>query len=121
MLHGSSYLAYFSDALLRAAWVDGDLAQFARESKWWHRADPGMGMIHSVVEIRCINDALELVLPTDDAETITRALDAIGHLGKVVDSRLPIEQTEVDGAFIDCMDRVQTCVQVARPLHEAEL
>ena len=44
MLHGGSYIAYFSDALLRAAWVEGNLADVAREPKWWHRDDPGMGM-----------------------------------------------------------------------------
>ncbi|WP_158677197.1 hypothetical protein [Arthrobacter sp. PGP41] len=41
MLHGSNYNAYFSDALLHAAWVDGSLGSDAEEPSWWHRDDPG--------------------------------------------------------------------------------
>lgn len=119
MLHGGSYIAYFSDAILRAAWVEGDLVQFAREPKWWHQDDPGMGMNNSAIEIRCLDDGLELVVPPEDGETRSHALDVIGDLGKVVESRLVIEQVELDGVLIDRQDRVQNCIQVVRALHGA--
>ena len=73
MLHGGSYNAYFSDALLRAAWVEGDLADIAREPKWWHRDDPGMGMSQSSVEIRCLNDSFEVVVPEDNEDVAMQA------------------------------------------------
>ena len=88
MLHGGSYIAYFSDALLRAAWVEGNLSSAAREPKWWRRSDPGMVMKHSAVEIRCVDDGFEIVGPPDDPEMTTRALDAIGHLGRVAEDRV---------------------------------
>ena len=79
MLHGGSYIAYFSDALLRAAWVAGDLAQVSREPRGWHRDDPGMGMIQSVVEIRCLDDSFEVVIPADDEEATSRVKTVLTH------------------------------------------
>ena len=84
MLHGGSYTAYFSDALLRAAWIEGDLGAIAREPRWWHRDDPGMGMKHSAVEIRCVDDGFDVVLP------VRRQLD----LGNGLERHQPFPPSE---------------------------
>lgn len=121
MLHGGSYIAYFSDALLRAAWVEGDLGHVAREPKWWHRDDPGVGMSNSVVEIRCVDEGFELVLPADDEATATRALDVVQQFGGAGGSRILIGQDEFDGVPTDSQDRVQVCIKLVRALHIAGL
>ena len=66
LLHGSHYNAYFSDALLHAAWIEGDLGDVAEEPSWWRHEDPGLTLKESRIEIRCDDDAYELVLPVDD-------------------------------------------------------
>lgn len=121
MLYGGSYNAYFSDALLRAAWIEGNLGAIAREPRWWHRDDPGMGMNHSAVEIRCVDEGLELVLPVDDQATTALALDAIQQFPGVNQNRIIVEQEDRDGVPIDTKDRVQMCIRIARALHEAGL
>ncbi|CUR58016.1 conserved hypothetical protein [metagenome] len=121
MLHGGSYNAYFSDALLRAAWTEGNLGAIAREPRWWHRDDPGMSMNRSAVEIRCVDDGLELVLPVDDEATSALAIGAIQQFSGVNENRIRVDQGGPDGVPIDHEDRVQMCVRVARALHEAGL
>ena len=52
ILHGSSYTAYFTDALLMAAWTDGSLDKVAEKPSWWRRDDPGLRLRKSKVELR---------------------------------------------------------------------
>lgn len=121
MLYGGSYIAYFSDALLRAAWTEANLGAIANEPRWWHRDDPGMGMKRSAVEIRCVDDGFELVLPADDEVTTALAMDAIQQFSGANENRILVEQEDRDGQPIDSEDRVQMCIRVARALHEAGL
>lgn len=121
MLHGGSYIAYFSDALLRAAWTEGKLGGIAREPRWWHRDDPGMGMNRSAVEIRCLDEGFELVLPADDEEAAKRALDAVQQFDSVDANQIFVDQAPRDGLLIDSEDRVQVCINLLRALHEAGL
>ena len=68
LLHGSNYTAYFSDALLRAAWVEGGLGRRRGGTELVApRNDPGLTLKKSRIEIRC-EDALELVPPDGDGE-----------------------------------------------------
>ncbi|MFW5473165.1 DUF262 domain-containing protein [Knoellia sp. CPCC 206450] len=117
MLHGGSYNAYFSDALLRAAWVDGGLTDLAREPKWWHRDDPGMGMRHSAVEIRCVDDGFEVVLPNEDDDVAARVMTALESFAGSIGSRVVLKQDEHDGVLIDSEDRVQICASLVKHLH----
>lgn len=119
MLHGGSYIAYFSDALLKAAWVEGNLGDLAREPKWWHRDDPGMGMNQSSVEIRCLNDSLEVVLPADDEEATTLVTSVLANFPSVTGNRVLIDQTAVGETMVDREDRIQVCINLVRELHEA--
>jgi hypothetical protein len=121
MLHGGSYIAYFSDALLRAAWVEGNLGDFAREPKWWHRDDPGMGMNQSSIEVRCLDDSLEVVLPEDDEEAATRVTSVLKHFPGVAGNRVHIEQASVDNGLVDREDRIQVCIRLVRELGNAGL
>jgi hypothetical protein len=121
MLHGGSYNAYFSDALLRAAWVEGNLGSISRQPRWWHRDDPGMGMNRSAVEIRCVDAGFELVLPVDDVATTALAVDAIRQFPGVKENRILVEQEDRDGVPIDTVDRIQLCIRIAKALHEAGL
>lgn len=121
LLYGSNYKAHFSDALLRAAWVEGNLGAIAREPRWWHRDDPGMGTNRSTVEIRCVDDAFELVLPVDDAVVAARAMGAVRQFPKATETRVLVEQEDRNGALIDVEDRVQLCIRLAGALHEAGL
>lgn len=121
MLHGGSYIAYFSDALLRAAWVEGNLADIAREPKWWHRDDPGMGMNQSSVEIRCLDDSFEVVLPSDNEDVAAQAMAALAKFTGADGDRVLIDQAPVDGALVDREDRVQLCIKLVNHLREANL
>lgn len=121
MLHGGSYNAYFSDALLRAAWVEGNLGAVAREPKWWHRDDPGMAMTQSSVEIRCLNDSFEIVFPDDNEDVAMRASAALAKFPGADGERVHIEQAPVNGALVDREDRVQRCIQFVHHLYQANL
>lgn len=121
MLHGGSYNAYFSDALLRAAWFEGHLSSIAHQPHWWHRDDPGMRMKNSTVEIRCLNRSFEVVLPQDDEATVVKALDAIKTLRGAREHRVHVRQKDHDGVPIDREDRIQVCIRLARALHAAGL
>lgn len=121
MLHGGSYNAYFSDALLRAAWIEGNLGEIAREPRWWHRDDPGMSMNRSAVELRCVGDGFELVLPVEDGATSALALSAIQQFPRVKDNRVLVEQEVRNGVLIDSEDRLQLGIRLAQALHEAGL
>lgn len=121
LLYGSNYQAYFSDALLRAAWIEGNLASIAHEPKWWHRDDPGMVMKGSELEIRCVDDGLELVFPADDETTSAPALEVVRGFRTVAHNRVVIRQEDRDGVPVDVEDRIQVCIRVARALHGAGL
>ena len=120
-LHGGNYIAYFSDAALKAAWTAGDLDTIAHEPKWWHRDDPGMSMKHSNVEIRCVDEGFELLLPDDDPASSTSAMNALARFPGAQDIRLLVEQEDRDGVLIDVEDRIQLCIRLVRALHEAGL
>jgi hypothetical protein len=107
--------------LLRAAWVEGNLAAVAREPKWWHRDDPGMAMAQSSVEIRCLDDSFEIVVPEDNEDVAMRATAALARFPGADGNRVLIEQVPVNGALVDREDRVQRCIELVHHLHQANL
>lgn len=116
MLNGRYYIAKFSDALLRAAWVEGDLSDVAEDPIWWHREDPGMAVTGTGVEIRCVDEGLELVLPSDDPPSWV--LNAVEQFPGAQENRVLIQQQEHDGIPIDSEDRVQVCIRLTNVLYE---
>jgi hypothetical protein len=121
ILHGSNYSAYFSDALLRATWVEGDLRAVADDPSWWRRTDRGLTLKNSLIEIRCEDDGFDLVLPTDDGAME----EEVGQVLALFDTSDPLHalvpQELVDGRLVDSEDRVQLCVRLVRALVGAGL
>lgn len=120
MLHGGSYLAYFSDALLKAAWVEGSLAGIAQEPKWWRRSDPGMIMTQAPFEVRCLDRSLEVVLSGDYEEAPGQVLAALASFPRSVGNEVIIDQSLVDGVLVDREDRIKVCIKLVRHLHETD-
>ena len=99
ILHGSNYTAYFSDALLMAAWTDGSLNEVAEKPSWWRRDEPGLRLKKSTIELRVTDDGLELVVP-DDFALDSSAKTAIEKEFPTFNGvHLTIAQTERDGAW----------------------
>lgn len=117
ILHGSNYTAYCSDALLMAAWVEGNLANAAQKPSWWRGPNPGLRLRGSNVEVHSLEQGLALHVPEDspldaDAEMILRNEFPDG------DGRFrPIAQR--DG--VDAEDRVQLVMHTVRKLAAAGL
>lgn len=82
------------------------------EPSWWHRDDPGMRLKKSRVEIRCDENAFELVVPEDDAvvaETVAEVTSAFTREGPF---RILVRQQPTDGRPVDAEDRIQLCVRL---------
>lgn len=115
ILHGSHYNAYFSDALLLAAWTDGGLADVASKPRWY-RENTGMAVRQAA--IRCAEDGFTVHVP-DDADGELRA--AVARVRETYrtgdDGRVLVKQREADvGRAIDSEDRVQLCIRLVRDL-----
>jgi hypothetical protein len=121
LLHGSHYNAYFSDALLLAAWIEGGLGDVAEEPSWWRRDDPGLALNKSRIEIRCDDDAYELVLPADDEGLMSVIGSALRPFGLDDQLRVAVQQELNDGRLVDSEDRIQLCITLVRALSRAGL
>jgi hypothetical protein len=121
MLHGSNYNAYFSDALLHAAWVNGSLGSDAEKPSWWHRDDPGLTLKKSRIEIRCDDDAFELVLPADPETVEAKVASALTAFDSDDQFRVLIQQNPEGGRLVDSEDRIQLCVRLVRALADEGL
>ena len=128
ILHGDHYGASYTDALLHAAWVDGSLGSDADPPTWWQpearqgRDNPGLTLKRSSVEVRCNDNAFELVLRTDDKDLESRVRQGVADAGLALDGWLvPVEQKAEGNRPVDCVDRIQLCVRVVEALVAAEL
>lgn len=115
ILHGSHYSAYFSDALLLAAWTEGALADVATKPQWYRRST-GMVVRHAAIE--CVEDGFTVRVP-DDADSATRA--AVARVRATYrtggDGRVLVKQRAAGiGRPIDTEDRVQLCVRLVHDL-----
>lgn len=115
ILYGGSYVSHFSDALLRAAWVEGGLANVAEEPRWFQRDDPGIRLKSSGIEIRSLESGFAIDLPTA-SEPLASAAHAAMQ-GFVADG-LHVGVTQAfDGVrAIDSEDRVQKCIRLVAAL-----
>lgn len=128
ILHGDHYGASYTDALLHAAWVDGSLGSDADPPTWWQpearqgRDNPGLTLKRSSVEVRCNDNAFELVLRTDDKDLESRVRQGVADAGLALDGWLvPVEQKAEGNRPVDCVDRIQLCVRLVKALVAAEL
>jgi hypothetical protein len=121
LLHGSHYNAYFTDALLHAAWIEGELGDVAEEPSWWRREDPGLTLKESRIEIRCLDDAYELVLPVGDEGLMSAVGPALTPFGLDDEGRIPVQQELIDEQLVDSEDRIQLCIRLVRDLSSAGL
>jgi len=121
MLSGGNYGAYFTDSILRAAWIEGDLGDDVEEPRWWHRDDPGLTLRKSRIEIRSDDDAYELVLPGDDDATTKAAAAALTTFALDDQGRVLVSQRPGDGRLIDTEDRIQLCLRLVGALVAAGL
>lgn len=128
ILHGDHYGASYTDAMLHAAWVDGALGAYSDPPTWWQpearqgRDNPGLTLKRSSVEVRCNDDALELVLRTDDKDLEARIRQAVVSAGLALDAwKVPVEQNADGNRLVDCEDRVQLCTRLVKALVAAEL
>ncbi len=121
MLYGGNYAAYFSDALLRAAWVEGDLGTDVEEPRCWHRDDPGLTLRKSHVQIRCDDGGYELVLPDAD-ETSSKSVAGVLETFTSDDQRrVLVPQGPGEGRLTDTEDRIQLCLRLVAALVAAGL
>jgi hypothetical protein len=75
----------------------------------------------SRIEIRCDDDAYELVLPVNDEDVqsaVATALTAFSLDGQL---RVPVQQEPIDDRLVDSEDRIQLCIRLARALGAAGL
>jgi hypothetical protein len=121
LLHGSSYTAYFTDALLMAAWFEGKLEASVEKPSWWHRYDPGMTLKKSRVEIRCIDEGFEVITRNDEDPIEQSVKSVLAGLSSTSGNRVLAKQTDHGGTRIDAEDRVQLCLGLVKALIAAEL
>lgn len=127
LLRGASYTAYFSDALLRAAWEEGELGSDVEDPHWWHLDDPGLTLKKSRIEIRCDEDAFVIVAPADgddaDAKSIIeRTISKVTASFQTDDQQRVLVSQQVTGSRpVDSEDRVQLCVRLVQALVAAGL
>lgn len=121
IFYGGSYVSYFSDAILRAAWVDGELKSVAEEPRWFREADPGLKLRASGIEIRCEEDGFRVAIPPEQDGLSASAGAVLSRFGATVDGFVPVQQA-LDGLRqIDSEDRVQLCVRIVNLLAAAGL
>lgn len=121
ILHGSNYNAYFSDALLRAAWIDCTLGDVADEPSWWHQDNPGLTLKKSRIDVVCENDGFTLALPIDGESLGAAVTTALSSLECVEDLKVFVPQAQANDGKVDIEDRVQLCARIVRLLAEAGL
>ncbi len=116
ILHGSDYRADFSDALLRAAWVDGALSDIADEPSWRHQYNLGLTLKKSRIDVVCEDEGFAIIVPLNDDALDVTVTAALSPLGCSEDLRVSVQQARTSGWNIDIEDRVQVCERIVRLL-----
>ena len=78
-------------------------------------------MNQSAVEIRCLDDSFEVVVPEADEDSATRAASVLATFPRVSGTRVRVQQAVVDETLVDREDRIQICIKLVRELHIAGL
>lgn len=121
ILDGGSYVSYFSDALLRAAWLEGDLREVAEEPRWFREADPGLKLKASGVEIHCLEGGFRVDVPPELVTVATDAAAVLRLFATVDGGHVPVQQAFDGVRQVDSEDRIQLCIRLARSLVAAGL
>ena len=121
ILHGGSYVSWFSDALLRAAWVEGGLKPVAAEPSWFRRDDPGMTLRESEIEVRCVEDGFEVDVPAERPEVVGALAAVLRESTGTSEGRVVVKQVADGGRRVDSEDRVQLCIRLVKSLAAAGL
>ena len=128
ILHGDHYGASYTDALLHAAWLEGSLGSDVEPPTWWQpearqgRDNPGLTLKRSSIEVRCNDDAFELVLRGDDQDLESKIRQGLGDTGLLNGELLvPVQQKAEGNWFVDSEDRIQLCVRLVKALVAAGL
>ena len=120
-MHGSSYTAYFTDALLMAAWTAGRLDEVAEQPSWWHRYDHGLRLKKSKVELRVADDGFEIVVPDGFSLDAAATAAIVNEFPGFDGVHLRVAQTDRDGVLVDAEDRVQRISRLVAALATAGL
>jgi hypothetical protein len=75
----------------------------------------------SRIEIRCEDDAYELVVPEDDEGLISVVGTVLSPFGLDDEGRIPVQQELIDDRHVDSEDRIQLCIRLVRDLSSAGL
>ena len=121
ILQGSSYVSYFSDALLRAVWVEGELRVVAAEPRWFRESDPGLKLKASGIEIHCMEDGFLVTIPPEREYAAASADSVLDQFATTGEGKVPVRQVPGDVRKVDSEDRVQLCITLVRSLAAAGL
>lgn len=115
ILNGSHYSAYFSDALLLAAWTEGGLADVASKPRWLRQ---NTGMAVRRIAIKSAEDGFTVHVPEDADAGLHTAIARVRDTYRTGDDgRVLVKQREAGmGRPIDSEDRVQLCIRLVRDL-----
>jgi hypothetical protein len=121
ILHGSSYAAYFTDALLMAAWIEGSLEKVSEKPSWWHEYDRGLCLKKSKIELRVTDDGFEVLVPDGFTLDATATAAVANEFPGFDGVHLRVAQTDRDGVLVDAEDRVQRISRLVVALATAGL
>jgi hypothetical protein len=115
ILNGSHYSAYFSDALLLAAWTEDGLADVASKPRWLHH---NTGMAVRRIAIKTAEDGFTVHVPHDADAELHAAIARVRETYRTGDDgRVLVKQRQAGiGRPIDSEDRVQLCIRLVRDL-----
>ena len=121
ILQGSSYVSYFSDALLRAAWAEGELKAVAEEPRWFRESEPGLKLKASGIQIHCMEDGFRVDIPPERADVAASAEPVLSHFAISGNGHVSVRQVPDGIRQVDSEDRVKLCIGLARMLAAAGL
>ena len=129
VLVGGDYTSHYRDALLRAAWIEGDLASSVDEPDWyWNQKetwidpnDPGMRLKNSRAEIRCLETGFQIALPPERTDIRSTVASVLAGFPTDADGIVQVTQNLTSGRPVDSEDRIQLCIRLVKALVSAGL
>lgn len=121
ILQGGSYVSWFSDALLRAAWVEGGLSANAEEPRWFREYDPGLKLKASGIEVRCVEDGFQVDVPPEREGVSASVASVLSQFATTGGGHVPVRQAYDGVREIDSEDRIQLCMRLVKMLAAAGL
>lgn len=124
VLVGGDYTSHYRDALLRAAWVEGQLGASVEEPDWyWNQKetwidpnDPGMRLRASRAEVRCLEEGFRVDLPADRDGLIDSLSAALDPFDPDESGSIRVAQDTGATRPIDREDRIKLCIRLTEAL-----